>query len=260
MAKFLSIGEVVKMKGVSHRALRHYDEIGILIPAYTNPDTKYRYYSRNQMVILDIILFCVALDIPLQHFKNYILSDGSIDAKKLTEDAKLKALEKQKEIEHKLYFLDTTLAHFAEAADIVNQKETYTRQIDTRYLLTISAPQDFGTHEDYWTKITELYRKAMKGGYVLAINQGICFFLKNNVACVKYFLEIQAPKTQHSDVLIVPKAEFLCEFFEDACFFEALEKYQAHERYLAGNMFILNDILEENISHKQPPFEIQLML
>ncbi len=263
MEKYLSIGEVVKMKGVSHRALRHYDDLGILVPAYTNPETKYRYYSKNQIIVLDIILLCVALGIPLKQFKNYLLEDGSIDAKQMIIDAKAKAVQVENEIKQKLYFLDSASEHFSDVDTISQQKQAYTKQILQRYFLTAHAPENFGTHADYWTKLTTLYKTALKKGFALSINQGLCFYLQNGQAQVKYFIEIQQPQfveQGHPDILVIPKAEFLCEFFEDRCFFEALEKYQSHKSYLAGNMLILCDILEGNISHKAAPFEIQLLL
>ncbi len=260
MEKFLSIGEVVKIKGVTHRALRHYNDLGILIPAYTNADTGYRYYAKNQMIILDVILLCVALHIPLQNFKQYTSEKGIIDVKHLIDDAKDKALAMQKEIEQKLYFLHSVTEHFAEITQAKSQNGAHTRHIPERYFLTTPAPQNFGTHADYWTKLTNLYKTSLKKNYTLSINQGLCFFLQEGQAQVKYFMEIQKPKKIDTDILRIPPAEFLCEIFEDSCFFEALAKYQAHERYLAGNMFILNDILEENISHEVTPFEIQLML
>ncbi len=260
MKNYLSIGEVVKMKGISHRALRHYDDLGILTPAYTNPDTKYRYYSKNQMVILDIIMLCVPMGIPLQHFKNYIFDDGNINTKQMIDDARIKILEKKAEIKRQLYFLDSALAHFKDVEDIADKKQVYTKHIDKRYILTTPAPKDFGTIDNYWSKLTMLYKTAMHNDFSLSIVQGLCFYLVNNTAQVKYYVEIKKPHKAHPDILILPKAKFLCEFFEDSCFFEALEKYQKHESYLAGNMFILSDILEENITHKPAPFEIQLKI
>ncbi len=260
MNKFLSIGEVAKMKGVSHRALRHYDDLGILTPAYTNPDTGYRYYSKNQMLILDIVMMCVPLGIPLLHFKNYISDDGSIDAKLMIEDAKVKALEKQKEVEQKLYFLNSALAHFTEINNNAHHAQSFTKHIDRRYFMVTSAPQDFGILTDYWTHLTMLYKSALNNGFSLSIDQGLCFYMEDNITQVKYYVEIKKPHREHPNVLSIPKTEFLCEIFEDTCFFEAIDKYQQHESYLAGNMLIVSDIFEEKITQAPAPFEIQLLL
>ena len=45
----LKIGEFSKLSRVSVRMLRHYDEIGLLKPAVTDPFTDYRYYREDQL-------------------------------------------------------------------------------------------------------------------------------------------------------------------------------------------------------------------
>ena len=56
MENLLSIGEVAKIRNVNVQSLRYYEKLGILIPAYINPDTGYRYYSLEQIMILDTII------------------------------------------------------------------------------------------------------------------------------------------------------------------------------------------------------------
>lgn len=72
----LSIGELSKITGVHIKALRYYDSLGILKPAYVNPDSGYRYYSFCQKAVVDAIRFCVDLDIPLKHFHDYTEETG----------------------------------------------------------------------------------------------------------------------------------------------------------------------------------------
>lgn len=67
----LSIGELSKITGVHIKALRYYDILGILTPAYIDPDSGYRYYSFYQKSVVDAIQFCVDLDIPLRTFPTY---------------------------------------------------------------------------------------------------------------------------------------------------------------------------------------------
>ena len=45
----MKIGEFSKLSRVSVRMLRHYDEIGLLKPAETDPWTDYRYYRADQL-------------------------------------------------------------------------------------------------------------------------------------------------------------------------------------------------------------------
>lgn len=45
----LSIGEFSKMAKTTIKTLRHYDEIEILVPAYVDKNTKYRFYKSEQL-------------------------------------------------------------------------------------------------------------------------------------------------------------------------------------------------------------------
>ena len=83
MKQYLSIGEVAKTRGVNVQSLRYYEKLGILVPAYINPESGYRYYSLEQIMILDTILLCVELGIPLKQLKNYVDENGQLEFEKL---------------------------------------------------------------------------------------------------------------------------------------------------------------------------------
>jgi len=67
----LSIGELSKITGVHIKALRYYDSIGILTPAFVDPSSGYRYYSFYQKATVEAIQFCIELNIPLKQFSEY---------------------------------------------------------------------------------------------------------------------------------------------------------------------------------------------
>ncbi|MEM6429102.1 MAG: helix-turn-helix domain-containing protein [Deinococcota bacterium] len=46
---FIKIGELARLAGVSVRVLRHYDQVGLLAPTYSDPETGYRYYAFEQL-------------------------------------------------------------------------------------------------------------------------------------------------------------------------------------------------------------------
>lgn len=91
--KYLSIGKVAKLKNISIKALRYYDEIGILPPAYINPETNYRYYTSEQLPMLDAIHLCLQLGIPLKTLPAYI-RDEYFDFAALLSDTRNLAEEK----------------------------------------------------------------------------------------------------------------------------------------------------------------------
>lgn len=91
--KYLSIGKVAKLKNISIKALRYYDEIGILPPAYINPETNYRYYTNEQLPMLDAIHLCLQLGIPLKTLPSYVYEE-QFDFSALLSDTRNLAEEK----------------------------------------------------------------------------------------------------------------------------------------------------------------------
>lgn len=68
------IGLFAKLNNVSVKTLRYYDEKGLLKPASIDSQTGYRYYSPDQMLVLNKILSLKSLDFSLTEIA-YILED-----------------------------------------------------------------------------------------------------------------------------------------------------------------------------------------
>ena len=62
--KTYTVNQLAQMAGISVRALHHYDEIGLLRPAFTG-ENRYRYYGEEELLRLQQILIHRELDIPL---------------------------------------------------------------------------------------------------------------------------------------------------------------------------------------------------
>lgn len=76
-----TVMKLAKISGISIRALRFYDEIGLLKPAYYG-ENNYRYYEEEQLLMLQQILFYRELGFPLNDIQRIIGSDdfNKIDA------------------------------------------------------------------------------------------------------------------------------------------------------------------------------------
>lgn len=80
MNRRFSIGEVSKLHHVSVQALRHYDKIGLLKPAYIDEKSKYRYYSIEDFIMLDFIKQCKAMGLTLDEIKGLVENYTSISS------------------------------------------------------------------------------------------------------------------------------------------------------------------------------------
>ena len=61
----VSIGKMAEMNRVTVATLRLYDQLGLLTPRYTDPDTGYRYYDIAQNARLDMIAYMKELGMSL---------------------------------------------------------------------------------------------------------------------------------------------------------------------------------------------------
>jgi DNA-binding transcriptional MerR regulator len=95
MTNYLSIGQMSKLYNISIQTLRHYDRIDLFKPAYTDPNSNYRYYSPDQFIYLEIIKYLKYIGTPLDEIRHIINFQNSIEdlASVLTE--KEKTIDKQ---------------------------------------------------------------------------------------------------------------------------------------------------------------------
>ncbi len=98
MPKLFQIGDVAKLFNLSVSSLRHYENIGLLIPEYIDPESGYRYYSTRQFEPLNTIRYLRALDIPLSEIADFLQNR---DIEKIEEKLKKQretVIEKQRKL------------------------------------------------------------------------------------------------------------------------------------------------------------------
>lgn len=83
--ELLSIGEMARLKNVTVKALRYYERIGVLVPAYVDPQTGYRYYELSQSMDVDVVTMCGELGMPLKELAGYRGPDGKYEMGALLE-------------------------------------------------------------------------------------------------------------------------------------------------------------------------------
>jgi len=71
-----TVTQLARLLGVSVRTLHHYDEIGLLKPAFIG-ENRYRYYGREELLRLQDILFHRELGVPLQEIARLLDLQGS---------------------------------------------------------------------------------------------------------------------------------------------------------------------------------------
>jgi DNA-binding transcriptional MerR regulator len=73
--KMLSIGEFARGSRLSPRALRLYDELGILPPARVDPDTGYRWYRPDQLEPARLVALMRQVGLPLDLVREVLAAE-----------------------------------------------------------------------------------------------------------------------------------------------------------------------------------------
>ena len=104
-SELFPIGDAARLFHLSVSSLRHYENIGLLKPEYTDPNTGYRYYSARQFEVLNTIRYLRVLDMPLSEIADFLSGKdvGIIEEKLKRQKAQVTAKQQElKRIERKI--------------------------------------------------------------------------------------------------------------------------------------------------------------
>ena len=109
MSTIFTIGEIAKLFNISTQALRLYDRIDLLKPAYINEETWYRYYSIGQFVNLECIKRCKAMGEKyemLKHDLSFTISyEDMVKDNKVVYKSLSVEIDKSKEIDNSMKYI-----------------------------------------------------------------------------------------------------------------------------------------------------------
>ena len=92
----MQIKEFAEFTGVSVRTLHYYDEIGLLMPAFVDKTTGYRFYDEKSFLRMQEILFYRELDFSLKAIREILSSPNYDKSKALNEQKQLLTLKKER--------------------------------------------------------------------------------------------------------------------------------------------------------------------
>ncbi len=105
MKNLLPIGRFSQLARLTIKALRLYDELGLLRPAYVDPDTGYRYYSLAQAKEAEQISLLRTLEMPLEQIRELVSTRDPVRVRELLDRHRQRIEERLAEHERALAFL-----------------------------------------------------------------------------------------------------------------------------------------------------------
>lgn len=240
-----TISEFAKLRNININSLRYYEKIGVLVPAYTEPQTGYRYYTPDQLSVLDAILLCISLDIPLKQLSEYKTEDTYILNDKLYEKGKEMANEKIKKIQTELEKIEYTLQYLKINQQYLNALDLYTRPIIERRFVTLDYKGDLFDIRSIEQTSSKLYSYAQNNHLSPVFPAGLMLHFENNTTTVKVFFEIvQKDIIDIDNILTIPAGNFFCKqinLLPDTDIVQTIEKTYAEKKYtdvIVSNMLM----------------------
>lgn len=145
-----SISQFAKLAQVSPKLLRHYDRIGLLQPAYINPETSYRYYKLDQLAHINRIIALKNLGLSLGEVGR--LLNESVSAEELRGMLRLKQARLRQ-------LLDSESQKLREVETRLSQLEAADHPPDLDIAIKTLAPQ----------RIVSLRRRIAEGGEIVPL-------------------------------------------------------------------------------------------
>lgn len=170
-----SIGEVAELKEISIKALRYYHKMDILVPAYIDHMSGYRYYSLDQLIYIDIIKGCRSLGVSIQDLQE-IFRESNTD--KLIEFLQLKRQEAEENLQRMkevIQNIDKLNKNVESSKKMMNQDQIVVRYFEKRYVLT-SPCREAGNLKEmlYYFDLEKIIREQQRK---MTMERGILYSL-----------------------------------------------------------------------------------
>lgn len=256
----LSIGELSEITGVHISSLRYYGKLGVLPPAYIDPETNYRYYSYSQVEIVDAIQTCIALDIPLKDYLNFTSNNGqTIRAEELLEYGKAQATRKMQMIRAGIKKIEQYQRQIERSNQLL--QSTAPIQYHAGRMVYFVQPMNHALSEEDYKSIDRFPLLAEKQGYRTGAEYGLLYRYTAKTVERYQFVEIISDKVaKDSRLITLPAGDYLSKAVSP----EEVEHTEAVFPDLfaqdAERTIIMTGLFQENIDVNDLQYELRCYL
>ena len=211
MKNYFLISEFAKLRGININSLRYYEKLGILKPAYTDEKTGYRYYAPEQVSVLNKIILCIQLGIPLKEMVKYIDEDGNLNSKQLLEQGRIVAQKRIEEMQSNLNYIESSLKSIMDGEKFAGKEGVYRRRFEERRVVVTDCFEQLLEPKEMISAIGELYKMAQKAELFPILPAGqIIEISKKGAIRLRCYLEIVNRTTEHERAFSFPEGEYEC--------------------------------------------------
>ncbi len=193
----LSIGKTAYLVGLTTKAIKHYEEIGLVQPAYVSPETGYRFYSQKEQQQL----------LRIKTLRNFGVSLSDI---LLEGDDKMETLlmNRKKEIENEINELQGKM----EGIDYLlskGEKEMETRIVESEGF-TVRGYEVKGPVSEIPAEWDRLIKEINERSVVVEESFGVCLKMENDI--IHYIAGLKSELTEgfpDTKEVVIPTGKFV---------------------------------------------------
>jgi DNA-binding transcriptional MerR regulator len=242
-----TIGQIAKIKGITVKALRFYERIGVIKPAYTDPSTLYRYYSLDQFIQFDVIRALRYIDVSPKDIKGILDKRDTRQLLAYLDDQKETARHKIASLQRTVKMIEQAKITIQGAISTVSNQSIVTREIPERCVLTTTIKEPLNEQETLiqFSEFPLLIEKnnlldAYETGYVSTPDKNNEFhpaYIYNAVALDK--------SSNQAHLSTIPAGKYVC-----LCF---------SRQNMQAQWLLLTNYLKENIIKPRLILQVELL-
>ena len=215
MSRKLSIGTVAKMKGISIKTLRYYDEIGLLKPSHVDPFSGYRYYDSSQLLYIEFIILFRRSGASLEEIASACKDDNAMAIADFSDKQIEKARQKIAELEEGIHNYKELCSKIYNDEVHSRNQEVYWQRVKERTVLTREIPSKQFKEEWIYDAFWHLYQEIRNRNLATLYATGYIVELGNeneeSLTYKKIYVEAEEKENcQTVSLETLPKGEYLC--------------------------------------------------
>ena len=234
------IGEVSKMKGMTIKALRYYERIGLLLPHYIDPENHYRYYHPDQFVFLDIIKAARSMDMSPLDLVPFFEKKDSKGLLHMLQQHKAMTMDRIRTLEKMVKSLDQVTQTMQYAQEVEKTTSLYVRNNPDRPVLFARA-DGRQTKEEILRIFSDLELSVDRLEGTNTYESGVVFEKERGSFFPSYYYTSVMSPIRDPNACVIPGGEYVCVQCAESTIQEQTKKIT---RYLRRNRLDVSLIVQ----------------
>lgn len=209
------IGEVAELLNMSPQSLRFYDKVGVVVPAYTDPKTGYRYYSYDQIHYIDRIKYLQRFGFKLEDIRDALAANDVSQFRKLLVQRQDTIRKEVSHLQGLLDELDWYVDYYGHVDDHDYNGLPYQQRETERYILAEPFRPGENAYGTAGQRLTKLRHSPQFDGAQFLRHTGYLLdfqaLLRGEIVPTHYFVYLkELPPVEHPKLKKLPAGNWLC--------------------------------------------------